>query len=89
MELREFVSIYDGDILFSVKETVAEGDLNQDVTVISFKNGEHEALREDLLAREVKNFHVESVAKNSGINKTYDNVIVILLAEAVVEEETE
>lgn len=88
MELREFVSIYDGDILFSVKETVTEEGTSTDVTVISFKNGEHDALREDLLAREVKNFHVESVAKNSGINKTYDNVIVIVLAEAVVEEET-
>lgn len=86
MDLREFVSIYDGDILFSVKETVAEGDLNQDVTVISFKNGEHEALREDLLAREIKSFHVETFTKNNGINKTHDSVIVIILADAVVEE---
>lgn len=86
MELREFVSIYDGDILFSVKETVTEEETSTNVTVISFKNGEHEALREDLLAREIKSFNVETVTKNNGINKTHDSVIVILLADVVVEE---
>lgn len=85
MDLREFVSIYDGEILFTVKEPVSEGVVS---TVISFKSGEHEALREDLLTRKVEKYNVESVAKNIGINKTYDSVIVITLAEVVVEEET-
>ena len=88
MDLREFVSRYDGDILFSVKETVTDCESSKNVTIISFKNGEHEALRENLLAREVKNFHVEIIAKSSGVTKTYDCVVVIILAEEAAEEET-
>lgn len=78
MELREFVSAYDGEVLFSVKEPASEGGVS---TIITFENGEHDALREDLLARKVEKYKVESAAKSSGFGKTYANdVIVIFLA---------
>lgn len=76
MELREFVSIYKGGILFTVKESMPDkGGMLK--TVISFSNGEHEALREDLLSRKIRNFYIEP-------NNTSRNAeLVIILADAV------
>lgn len=79
MELRDLVSIYEGPVRFFVTDFTETDGV---VPVISFNNGEHEALREDLLTREVKDFRVE-VSSSMDIGKKVSGVtIIICLADA-------
>lgn len=83
--LRELVSVYDGDVLFSVREAVSDGEESTEKTIISFKNGEQEALKEELLNREVDKYRAEANVVNQDVKKVCHVVLAIILKKIPTE----
>lgn len=87
--LRALVSVYDGDVLFSVRETVSVGEEAMEKIIISFKSGEQEALKEELLNREVDKYRAEVQVVNQDVKKVCHVVLAIILKKVPTEGEQE
>lgn len=85
--LRALVSVYDGDVLFSVRETVSDGEEATEKIIISFKSGEQEALKEELLNREVDKYRAEVQVVNQDVKKVCHVVLAIILKKISTEGE--
>lgn len=83
--LRALVSVYDGDVLFSVRETVSDGEEATEKIIISFKSGEQEALKEELLNREVDKYRAEVQIVNQDVKKVCHVVLAIILKNTPTE----
>jgi len=83
MTLSELVSVYDGDVLFSVREIEANDP------IISFKNGEEDALKESLLARTIDAVTVEVNVTKELVTSSYSVVMVVYLTAETTDETTE
>lgn len=83
--LRALVSVYDGDVLFSVRETNSDGEEATEKIIISFKSGEQEALKEELLNREVDKYRAEVQVVNQDVKKVCHVVLAIILKKIPAE----
>lgn len=72
MTIKDFIGKYKGEVLFSIKESDADGELTD---LVSFDTKELEAIKEDITSKEVHKWSVEIV--------NYKAVITIIVKETI------
>lgn len=72
MTIKDFIGKYKGEVLFSIKENDADGELTD---LVSFDTKELEAIKEDITSKEIHKWSVEIV--------NYKAVITIIVKETL------
>ena len=80
MTLHDFVLMYDGNMLFEVRETISDN------LIVSFDKNEMTAIKAEILERPVEKFRADvATVVGGGSGKTYKTTLVVVLSTASAE----